>query len=265
MKSDSKVINFRNEISFPKKELTHLIKSATKHSTQSDKIAVFDFDNTMILGDIGDASIAFMLENEIELAFSWSEYLELQKIFDVQKAFKMASNIFNGFEIDCIKRFANAVVNIENKEIVFFENDTVFRVMVPRPNPIMIELVQLLKKLKFEIHIISSSNQYLVSQLAKLYFCIENDYVHGINHKISEFMGIDILTDSIIEPTPIDAGKVDVYREFVGSTEPIIFGGDSIYDIPIANTIANGGIIFWLGDFEIINKIDLMNKSIILI
>jgi phosphoserine phosphatase len=219
----------------------------------------------MILGDIGDASIALMLENEIDIGFTWSEYLELQRIGDVQKAFRMASNIFNGFETDCIKRLANAVVKIENHEIVFFEKDTVFRVNIPRPNPVMIELVKLLHKFEFKIHIISSSNQYLVNHLAKLYFDIENDLVHGINHKIRQFKGVDVLTDSIIEPTPIDAGKVDVYREFVGMTDPIIFGGDSVYDLPISCKVADQGIIFWLGDESLVEKIDSVNRQLVLI
>lgn len=261
----SNMINLRNEKSFPKMKLDQLIKSAIKNSTLLDKIAVFDFDNTMILGDIGDASIAFMLENEIDVGFSWSEYLELQRIGDVQKAFRMASNIFNGFEVDCIKRFANAVVKIENPDIVFFENDYIFKVKVPRPNSVMIDLVKLLYKFDFEIHIISSSNQFLVSQLAKKYFDLDSNFVHGIKHEIQRFMDVDVLTETIISPTPIDTGKIDVYKKYIGKSGPILFGGDSIYDLPISKTVAQNGIIFWFGDQSIIEKCADEKLSIVLI
>ena len=258
------IVDLRND----RKDIVRIVEGCINDLSISfdkdDKIAVFDFDNTMMIGDIGDAAIAMMLENEIDIGFKWVEYLELQEIGDVKTAFTMASKIFQGFEIDCVKRFANALLKYEQPEITFFEDENVYKVFVPKPNPLTQKFIEILKNNNFEIHIITSSNRYLVSHPAKHYFDIDEKYVHGIDHKIKKFSGVPMLTDQVIDPLPIDEGKIDVFRKYVSKELPLIFGGDSRYDLPIAGTVAKDGLLVWFGDSELLENFNSDIKIILL-
>jgi len=45
-------------------------------------------------------------------------------------------------------------------------------------------------------------------------------------------------------------GKVDAYREFIGTEPPLITGGDSTSDIPMLNLTHPRGLVIWVGESE---------------
>ena len=47
------------------------------HLGGKSRTAVFDLDNTLLVGDIGNAVFAQLLSEDVPLSFSWSEYQQM--------------------------------------------------------------------------------------------------------------------------------------------------------------------------------------------
>lgn len=234
----------------------------TNKEYAKSKIAAFDLDNSLLLGDIGDASVAHLLENELSPNFTWAEYQKL--IYDGQhrKAYIEASKVFAGMEPDCVRRFANVIFTKKTDYITFFENDLVIKVSVPRINPQMKYIVDRLLEEKFKIYIISASNQYLVEEAGKL-FGISIKQCFGFKHHLNTIDELQFITPDLIEPLPYAEGKPSVYSKFISDKAPLITGGDSISDIPLLKMTDENGLIFWLGAPNIIAREDMGNRTIV--
>lgn len=234
----------------------------TNKEYAKNKIAAFDLDNTLLRGDIGDASIAHLLDNELSPNFTWAEYQELINEGQKKQAYIEASKVFAGMEPDCVRRFANVILTKKDDYISFFETDLLIKVPVPRVNPKMKYIVDRLLDEKFKIFIISASNQFLVEEAAKL-FGISVKRCFGFKHYLDTIDNLQIITPQLIEPLPYADGKGKVYSEFISDMAPLITAGDSISDIPLLKMTDENGLILWLGDSDVINKHDMSNRNII--
>jgi len=232
-----------------KAELLRFFEIIQKTDTSS-RIAVFDLDNTLLIGDIGEAAIAYLLENEIDINFKWSEYKEMIANGKELEAYKLASLSFKGMEDGCVRRFADVVLNMKEDFITFFEDDYVFKVSVPRINPHMKTIINMLKKNRFKIYVISSSNQYLV-ETAAARFGLPRKNCFGIKHKLKKFDNVRVLSDEIIVPLPFAEGKVEIYKEEIGKLPPLFAAGDSITDINLLSLTSSDGFILWCGNDDL--------------
>ena len=225
------------------------------HNIQETKSAVFDMDNTILFGDMGDAALANLIENEVPIGMTWSDYLNMISDGEIVQAYKMASKVFSGMEVSCVRKLANIILDDTNSDINLYEDDEPYKVQLPKINPIMHSVISYLLKLNFNIYIISASNQYLVEEVAAR-FDIPASNCFGIKNKIQIADGVDILDSKILNPVPVAEGKAKLFTKIFKKDKPIIAGGDSlISDCHFLNLVNTPGIIFWLGKEDMNNVV----------
>jgi hypothetical protein len=105
-------------------------------------------------------------------------------------------------------------------------------------------LIALLHNLGFAVHVITASHQLPARIVCLEYFGIPEERVHGVRSAIDG----DRLSDRLLAPHPIGAGKCDVYRTFVGTDAPFVAGGDSALDLPMLDLVSDEGLIVWVGE-----------------
>jgi phosphoserine phosphatase len=210
--------------------------------------AVFDLDNTLLTGDMGDAALAHLIENGVGIGMKWTAYQEMIGRGDIRKAYSMASSAFAGMETNCVRRLACEVLKIKKDCISFVEDDNLYKVAVPRINPVMKSIVKFLQKNTIKVFIISASNQYLVEQAAEL-FGIPHENCYGMKNALKEHGEVEILLRKITGTVPVAQGKARILKGISKEYLPILGGGDSLKsDIPFLNLISKPGIILWLGE-----------------
>ncbi len=215
-----------------------------------DRIAIFELNNTLLLGSITDAAVAYLLENEIDINFKWSKYQERLTNGKEQTAYIKASQAFAGMEIGCVKRFADVVLNMKDDNITFFEDDTVYKVAVPRINPHFKLIVNLLKEQGFKIYVVSMSNQYLVETVAAR-LAIPAKHCLGIKHKMTKFDDIEVLSTDILEPIHFSNDTIQIYKQQIAENLPLFFAGSSDTALALIEPGASKGFILWTGNKEL--------------
>ena len=123
------------------------------------------------------------------------------------------------------------------------------QIPIPHIDPGMISLMEVLRKNRFEIYIISASNQVSVRVIGEEYLGLDPGRIFGIDPETGEDrMGRKILTENLKEPAPVNSGKAELYRTVIGGELPLLTAGDSELDFPMLDLVAEGGIVLWRGD-----------------
>jgi phosphoserine phosphatase len=206
-----------------------------------NRIAVFDLDNTLLVGDIGDAVLARLLLDGHSLPLTWTRYKEMC-IENPMEAYIQSVRVLNGFTIDQIISITKRIIRLP-KEFLLCEDQAI---RIPKPNPIMSELVQLLREMHYTIFVISASNDISAKVAASIFFDIPIHNVAGIKPFLNEKM----LTDSIVDPVPVGIGKVTQYRILSGDRIPMIVATDSMLDFPLLEMCDSEGIAIIVGENE---------------
>ncbi len=224
--------------------------------TPNERIAVFDLDNTLLFGDIGEAIFAqlkideqeaFQLTNRERIPLSWTEYHRL--LYSGRKAdvYKKIVSCMAFLPLETLLKATEKVL-LSKAKFLDLEGASI---PIPSPNPVMRALISYLQSIDYKVYVISSSNHFSVQLAAKKFFNISGSNSFGIKNKIQEIklgdVSIKILNSEFEEPIPIEAGKVRVYKKFIGSISPLITAGDSLLDIPMLNLTNRNGIIIWVG------------------
>jgi len=76
-----------------------------------DKIAVFDLDNTLLIGDIGDAVFAQLLLDKMPIHFSWRAYRDLIKAKRKREAYERVVTAMAGMPVDALIETTRRVLN----------------------------------------------------------------------------------------------------------------------------------------------------------
>lgn len=203
------------------------------------KIALFDLDNTLIIGDIGEAVFAQLLAGKFPLSLQWDEYQALLRQ-DRKEAYQRVVKAMNGITYRDVE---DATIKIiESRELFIRIEDA--QVPVPRPHPKMKLLVSLLQDLGYDIYIISASNQISVRMIATTFFEISPQCAFGIQSVVSKGM----LTEKLADPIPIWRGKVDTYYKYIDATQPLITASDSFMDVPLFSLTDPIGLSLWVGN-----------------
>jgi phosphoserine phosphatase len=220
------------------------------------KIALFDLDNTLLVGDCGDAVFAQLKINEQKkpltvdnslIPFTWTEYQETLKTRGKVEAYSRVVKCMAGIPLETLLETSRQVMH---STLDFLELEGV-NVPVPFPHPGMQALLLFLKNLGYLIYIISATNQYTVRAVAEEFFGIPGSRVFGIIPAVYRDPKYgEILANGIDGPVTVVEGKVDVYRENIGTTAPLISGGDSTTDIPMLNLTNTQGLTLWVGEEE---------------
>ncbi len=203
--------------------------------------AVFDFDNTCIVNDIGDAVLAFtardnlfkdktLLNGEFE-NYSKAVFENYHKLYDggqIKEAYEFMAKTLSGFSVDEIKSLVDEAIKFEGEEINTAElfGRKINKGIKPRKE--IVELVGFLKNNKVEVWIVSASSEILVRQ-AMEHFNIKANLISVRNVVVD-----GKITNELEKPLSIYEGKVDCIKKFISQDKkPLLGVGDSMNDLPM--------------------------------
>ncbi|MGE5340098.1 MAG: HAD family hydrolase [Candidatus Omnitrophota bacterium] len=219
-----------------------------------EKIAVFDLDNTLLIGDIGDALFTQLKIDERErrapltvdhqkMALTWEGFKEILEREGKEVAYPLMTTAMAGIPATTI---IDATRNALRSTAGFLEAEGE-EIPVPVPNPAMQALVFYLRQTHYRVFIISATNRYSVQVVAEECFGIPGSHVLAMQPAVFHHpVHGEVLTDTLVGPVTVGTGKVDAYRRAVGHTPPVIGGGDSPTDIPVLNLTDPHGLVIWV-------------------
>ncbi|MCK4836127.1 MAG: HAD family hydrolase, partial [Candidatus Aminicenantes bacterium] len=165
--------------------IEHLQPRINSHNPNvHQKIAVFDLDNTLLIGDIGDAVFAQLKKYESEqlltiqqkpMPLEWQEYRHLIHKGKQEKAYKRVVTCMAGLPLNTLLQTTRNIIHSTSNNI-HINGDTV---PVPTVNPTLYSLIRYLKKKGFRIFIISASNHYSVRMIARELFDLPETSAFG--------------------------------------------------------------------------------------
>lgn len=207
-----------------------------------DRIAVFDFDNTLIHGDIGEAIFAKLLkENRID-SFTWTDYINLISSGKVTDAYKKIISSYQGMKKEDVLYYSEELISLFENDIDYFsfvENGKFYSVPKPAINKIFADIILKLQSLEFQIYIISASSEISVKYLGNRFFDIPEENIFGMKNKISD--DGTTLSSEILEPAPCFDGKKELYTDLISEKRPLITAGDSENDFAFMSLTHNEG------------------------
>jgi len=115
------------------------LRFGESHLGGKSRVAVFDLDNTLLVGDIGDAVYAQLLSDGFPLPLSWLDYLQMIKE-DPMKAYIEVVKALDGIPLEYLVRTTKRILQ-STDDIILCEG---LEVLIPKPNHLMYELVRLL-------------------------------------------------------------------------------------------------------------------------
>ncbi len=203
------------------------------------RIAVFDLDNTMLVGDIGDAVFAQLAFEGHPLSLTWSEYQRVLRSHR-SKAYADVVKAMAGTEPAIVVRATELLLE-RGKKSIKFPLDLVQR---PIPRPLFVEFISFLREQHYQIYVLSASNHISVQLVAERWFQIPPSHSFGIQARIRDGK----LTSDLIEPLPVGNGKALLFRHLVPLFSPIITATDSRIDLPLLRLTHPLGFSLWVGD-----------------
>ncbi len=220
----------------------------------SVKIAVFDLDNTLLDGDVGDAVFVQLKLDEQEgplaidkapLPLTWLEYRDILAREGKIVAYQRITTAMAGIPLHTLIKTTRKVMDCQ-LPFLQWEGE---KIPVPAPNPMMLQVLELLRRKGYGIYVISASNQFTVREVGRRYLSLPENHCYGIRPILEQNDdGVDILSHRLEEPLPITDGKAHVYFNHIAHDPPLITGGDSDTDIYLMNLTHPQGISIWRGD-----------------
>jgi len=230
--------------------------------SDDEKTAVFDFDGTLIKGDIEDAFFFYLLSKNYNLEYSWDEYNHLLEIGEYQKAYLDMKKSFSALSISNLKIEINNFLNEEIDFIIFEQNKNGFKYKYPKVNENLYQIVQFLKESNFKIYVISASLEMLVQEAGFAWFGINKENVAGMRLKQIDD---NTFSNEIIDIITIGAGKVDALNIYFQLECPFLAAGDSISDLELLNSVQYNGIKIIVGNNEILKDKFINDKTALFI
>ena len=149
------------------------------HLGGKNRIALFDLDNTLIVGDIGDAVFAQLLIDGFPLPLSWKEYREMCKE-NPGIAYIEAVRALEGISMEYIIRVTKRILQ-SNQEYLYCEGEAI---RIPKPNLLMTEVVRLLREWNYLLFVVSASNDISAKVAGSVLFDIPINNIAGIKPKL---------------------------------------------------------------------------------
>lgn len=206
------------------------------------KIAAFDLDNTLLIGDIGEAVFAQLIADGYDLPISWSDYRKLI-VTNRKEAYEIIVKAMKGLSVGTVVKATHKVLSSASGDIQVPDG----LLATPYPHPVLHAFVQYLRRLKYEVYVLTASNEISARIATSQLFGIPESDVFGVRSKIDH----DLLTDQLVSPPPIEDGKVQVYHRYIGSAAPFITAGNSSLDIPLLRLTDPRGLSIWIGEKRI--------------
>ena len=232
--------------SLPKKLEESIRKSHADLLESNNKdilpLALFDMDNTLLIGDIGEAVYAQLRAEDHKVHIGWDEYKKVLEEHGPSVAYRQIVSAKKGLSKGTLRKVTRTVMEKET-HIIFRENENEIKKLPPKPNPVLNDLIALLRELKMEIFVITASSKHIADEIITGWFDIEEDKVYGVENKV-EFIDEElILQGELIEPAPILEGKAEVYLQKIENKSPLIAVGDSLNDVPMMKLVPDQGLV----------------------
>ncbi|MCR8639700.1 haloacid dehalogenase [Leptospira interrogans serovar Ricardi] len=217
--------------------------------------AAFDFDNTLIRNDFGEAVMeSFLLEGvpaykgDISLLLGengdkalssryqnpdlfrsivLTQYETIQSKFGLEASYRWSSWIFSGHSPKVLKEISK---KIWNQHAI---NSSRYSVKIYQP---MKELLDHLIENEWEIWIVTASPEEIIQSVSHL-FGIPSERVLGMQLSIKE----EVHSSEILEPFTYGIGKVKRLKVATGGYSDLAFG-DSINDFDLLSSATKVGI-----------------------
>jgi phosphoserine phosphatase len=206
--------------------------------------AVLDFDNTCIVNDVGEATLAFICRNQLlrcgELLRCGTQtcepyhervfrhYYELLHGGDIRAASLLCAGVLAGFKPHEAAAAVSAALDAEGTVPGRTElyGISIARGLMVRPG--LRRLIDFSTANNIHIWIVSASPEIAV-RTAMARFGLGGNLI-GLRHRVSG----DVLSPALDEPHSIAHGKVDCIKEFIdGKRRPLFGVGDSVHDLPM--------------------------------
>lgn len=230
-------------------------------SKQNEKIALFDFDGTLIYGDIGESIFTFLKANGHNIDFRWSEYLALVNNNELKKAYVQMVTSMKGINLNTVRNAARHLIKSSSSEIFFSEDGKNYTYPLPKSVSGMINIIYYLKLSGWKISVISASYHYAVREVCNELFKLSNEYIRGIKTELYVTDNYeDIITENVLQPIPVLKGKADVYKEMFANAKPLITAGNTTADKYLLELTADSGIAIISGMKN--SERELVKKSI---
>ena len=241
----------------------HFQKTSTDHSNQSlsltgDEAFVFDCDQTLIHGDIGEATLRLALERRwvishdawwqhlIEAEFSTAEINSWRQGYELEanristehekdkKSASLSQELWEAYEKLCMDDVESAYIFAARiayqrhpVELALITDSALQQDEQVRFRPSVISLVQEIQK-QAKVWIVSSSHIGIVRVIA-----------HHYNIPSQQVIGIDFALDkqqtysqNLIQPAPIGPKKINAFQ-VLNQAQPFLMVGDSKHDLPM--------------------------------
>ena len=211
------------------------------HLGGKNRIGLFDLDNTLLVGDIGDAVFAQLLLDGFALPLSWKEYRSMCKE-NPSFAYVEVVKALEGISTEYIIRVSKRIL-LSDQEYLYCGGEPV---RIPKPHPLMLEVIRLLRDWHYLIFVVSASNDISAKVAGTVLFDIPINNIAGIKPKLSG----NKITNMVLDPVPVGVGKVAQYRLMCGDNMPMIVATDSMLDLPILQICDSDGTAIIVGDNE---------------
>ncbi|MBE9467361.1 MAG: haloacid dehalogenase-like hydrolase [Bacteroidetes bacterium] len=215
----------------------HIVEKIKALSLVKNQYAAFDLDNTLLIGDIGEAVFALLVKNKNIKNFAWNDYINLIKT-DREKAYFKVIEVMDNLELMVLENTTHDIIHTDDIEIELEG----YRIPIPKPNTIMQSIVTLLNASGIEVNVVSASNRVSVEIICEEYFGIPASNVFGARVDINDNKRIKIKFNEV----PYGKQKVNVLkREF--KDKPVFTAGDAYWDRFLLSYTTHNGIRLWTG------------------
>jgi 2-amino-1-hydroxyethylphosphonate dioxygenase (glycine-forming) len=234
-------------------EICIALKDVVETSNKKGKSRTFvsDLDNTLIINDIGEALFGQLMSDNLIHNFTWSDYLRLIKENKVREAYIKMITCMAGMNEQKIKDALRAITQQRSGYIKFYEGHNLIRIPMPFPNQVLLRLIEFLKGQQFDVKVISASYDLAVKHVVSTFFGIGESNAYGVRLKTRD----GILTEEVLEPTPVTFGKADVLKKILGDEKPLISAGDTTNDLYMLKMTDPDGLILFFGNAKDYNVI----------
>ncbi len=198
--------------------------------------AAFDLDNTLLIGDIGEAVFALLVKKKFIKNFGWKDYLSQMKKNKL-KAYKHIIDIMQGLQLGILEKVTLEVLN--KKAAISIEG---YKIPIPKRSEMMKLILEMLAEKGMPTYVITASNEVSAAIICKKYFEIPASHIIGAEVSIDKKGIIQVGAKEF----PYAKGKVNILKKRF-KNKPLVTGGDSPGDKYLINYTAQGGIQLWAG------------------
>ena len=232
-------------------ELDDILREIQRLSGNENKIAAFDMDGTLLIGDIGDAVFAELV-NEGKLSHTrWVKYQEMIPI-DKTEAYKYSVQVMAGLSVGKVIRATRAVLASNESAIIISPIQA--KVAIPKPDAMLQSLLLHLGNKGYDIYLVTATNIWTARVVASEHLSIPEDHVIGISTKLLPNKDGGEITAELEEPVPCAEGKVLALKEKLGPRPPLIAAGNNESDYALLEYVKDGGSVIWVNNDDYVNE-----------